>query len=86
MSESMDYFPEVQEDEKRIVRNDRLRSRRPRKTFRSKEIVNEKQWNGRVRKAIETRDEWMLGAHFVPLEEIVDPRTEVLPHLEVEES
>lgn len=72
---STEFTPEIAEEEAWIIRNDRLRTRRPRKTFKSRAVVSENRW-GRVYRTTETRDEWMLGAPFVPLEEIVDPRTD----------
>lgn len=69
------FTPEVVDEEARIVRNDRLRTRRIGKTFKSKAIVSESYW-GHVRRVVETRDEWALNEPFVPLEDIVDSRTD----------
>ena len=73
---SMAFTPEIAEEEERVVHNDRFRTRRPDKTFKSRERVKAVDYRGCLREVTETRDEWMLNEPFVPLDEIVDPRTD----------
>lgn len=68
------FTPEIAEEEERIIHNDRLHTRRPNKTFKSRERVKGVDYRGRVCEVTEIRDEWMLNAPFVPLDEIpADP-------------
>lgn len=69
------FMPEVAEEEERLVHNDRLRTRRIGKTFRSRATVSVTHW-GHVERVSETRQEWALNDPFVPLEDIVDSRTD----------